>query len=100
MDPPLYIIDPRVWSCLTLSQTSLCAPQGHISELLSCCDHQEHFEQHLFCLQPHLTRYVVNVESHFRVHVGTLGKSFTRRCLWFFVVLTPTQYQCFSRKRI
>src|SRR6218665_2881615 len=70
MDPPLYIIDPRVWSCLTFSHTSLCAPQGHISEQLSCCDPQEHFQQHLFCLQPHITRYVMNV-----MNVGARGIS-------------------------
>src|SRR6218665_3314593 len=26
---------------------------------LSRCDLQEHFEQHLLCLQPHFTRYVM-----------------------------------------
>ena len=43
-----------------------------------------------FCLEGH------RFESHSSHHVGTLGKSFTRTCMWRFGVLTPTQYQCSS----
>ena len=39
-------------------------------------------------------------ESHSSHHVGTIGKSFTRSCLWRLGVLTPTRYPCFGSKHL
>src|SRR6218665_1925622 len=45
-------------------------------------------------LRPESRRF----ESHSSRHLRTLGKSFTRKCLESFGVLTSTQHPCYSRE--
>jgi len=50
-----------IFVCATSQNCWVAAILRNILNNICCCDPQEHFEQHLFWLQPHITRYVMNV---------------------------------------